>query len=424
MPVGALGSSNRTQVRCKLEGEFPLNFGQTMLAGNGANLDVTGEALKTALTFSESKVLRDDRQVAGHTLTGVASDGTLNLEHRYSGIDRWVTGVLGDEFAVYGTLGVGTPIDVLTATSSTVLTATTAPTGTSAFTTLAKGQWFRIVPPVAATPAVKTYLRRRAFRVSPTVAPTATALTLDAATPFDTVQGGASLSLPRISSAKVGNGLRMWSYNLEVGHADIGAFRLYRGFIPGKLDWKVGDTGLITGSVGFVGKDMVDPLPTSTSMGTATAAPAYETASGVRGVFDIIENGVSISATTYIKSIDLMIDGTLRVQGAVAVLGAARITTGTFKVGGTMEVYFADPSLYNRFLSSTKTSLSLPIMDDLGNGYIYHICKATLTAVDVAAAGQDQDVMLKVNFSGAVDDDPASPTFGKTIIVYRVGDAI
>ena len=424
MPVGALGSSNRTQVRYKLEGEFPTNFGATMAAGNGTNLDVTGEALKTALSFTESKVLRSDRQVAGNTLTGVASDGMVNVEHRYAGLNPFIEGVIGDVFAVYGTLGVGTAIDVLTATSSTVLTATTAPTSTSAFTTLAAGQWFRIVPPVAATSAVKTYLRRRAFRVSPTVAPTATVLTLDAATPFDVTQGGASLALAKISSAKVSNGIRMWSYNMEVGHEDIASFRLYRGFIPSKLEWKIADTGLITGSVGFVGKDMVDPLPTTTSMGTPALAPAYESASAVRGVFDIIENGVSISATTYIKSMDLMIDGSLRVQGAVGVLGAARITTGTFKVGGTMEVYFADPSLYNRFLANTKTSISLPMMDDLGNGNIYHLARCTYTTVEVAASGQDQDVMLKVTFSGTVDDTVGSPTYGKTVVVYRVGDAV
>lgn len=424
MTVGALGSSNRAQVRYKLEGLFPTNFGTTMAAGNGTNLDVTAEALKENVTFTESKVLRSDRQVAGHSLTGVAADGTINVEHRYAGLNPFIEGVLGNTFQVYGTQGVGTTVDVLTATTSLLLTATTAPTTTSAFTALRKGQWFRIIAPPAATAAVKTYLKGRAFRVSGTVPPTSTTITLDAATPFDVSQGGASLALARLSSAYLDNGLNMWSYNLEVGHEDISTYRLYRGFIPGKLDWKIADTGLITGSVGFTGKDMVSPLPTVTSMGTPIAAPAYESASAVRGVFDIVVGGASISATTYIKSMDFMIDGSLRVQGAVGVLGAARITTGTFKVGGTMEVYFADANLYNQFLANTKASISLPIMDDSGNGYIYHICKATYTAVDVAASGQDQDAMMKVNFSGTIDDDIASATYGKTIVVYRVGDAV
>ena len=87
-------------------------------------------------------------------------------------------------------------------------------------------------------------------------------------------------------------------------------------------------------------------------------------------------------------------------------------------------MYFADPSLYNRFLANTKTSISLPIMDDLGNGNIYYLTRCTYTAVEVAASGQDQDVMLKVNFSGTVDDTVGSPTYGKTIVVYRVGDAV
>ncbi len=423
MPVGALGTSNRVQVSILEEGLFPLNFGVKQ-TGNGQILDVTGESLKFDLTFTQSKVLRPDRQVAGNTPTGATAGGAINIEHRYAGLDPLLRSIVGNDFLPYGVSGVGAAVDVLTFTSTTILTATTAPTAASAFTTLRKGQWFSLIAPAGASAAVKVYLGSRAFRVSGTVSPTATVLTLDAATPVDTSIMTAPVALAKVSSAYLVNGTSMWSFNVEVGHEDVLAYRQYLGMIPGKLSLKIGDTDLITGSIDFVGKTMVNPIPTVTGMGTRIASPSYQSASGVRGIFDIIENGVSISASTYIKSMDLMVDGSLRVQNAVGVLGAARIAPGTFKVSGTLEVYFADVALYNRFLSNSKTSLSLPILDELGNGYVYHICKATYTAAEVSAGGMDQDTMLKITFTGEIDDNAASPTFGKTIAVYRVGAAV
>jgi hypothetical protein len=87
----------------------------------------------------------------------------------------------------------------------------------------------------------------------------------------------------------------------------------------------------------------------------ATARP-----NAVRGVFDILEGGSSITATTYIKSADITIDNSLRGQDAVGVLGNAGVAAGTIKASGKLEVYFADQTMYNKFLNNTETSLVDP----------------------------------------------------------------
>lgn len=420
MSVNALATANRAQLRAKLEGEFPTNYG-VLQAGNGFDISYTGESLKFDTTFVQSKILRSDRQVSGNTPTGASAAGGINVEHRYAGLDPFIRSVVGDDFLPFGTGGVGTAVATMNFTGTTIVPNAAGAT-VNAFSTLRKGQWFSIIPPVGATTAVKDYLKRRAFRISPTVAPTDLLITLDAATPLNTTILGTTMSAGKISSAFLTNGNKLWSYSMEVAHEDVSVWRLYTGMVPSKLMWKLVDSDLVTGSFEFVGQFMT--LPNASSMGTPAPAPAFQSANATRGVFDIFENGASITASTYIKTMDISIDGSVRAQTAVGFYGTARVAPGTFKAGGTLEVYLADKAMYQRFLDNAKAGITLPILDEDGNGYIYHFSRCTYTAVEVNATGLDTDAMLKITFSAEVETDVASPNYNKTMAVYRVGVAV
>lgn len=422
MTQPVLSSSNRTQARYMLEGKYPLNFGVPQ-AGNGVNLNMTGETFNYDIKNEQSKVLRSDRLVAGHVQVSASAGGGLNVEHQYAEYDMFMQSVVGRKYTVYGTNGVGTAVATLTVTSATVLTAGAAPTGTSDFTGLEKGQWFVIIPDVAASQAIKDYLKGRAFKLSSTVAPTTTVLTLDAATPLNTALLGASLSNAKIASSRTFNGPDMWSWTMEIAHEDISRFRVYTGQIPSKFMFKLAIGQIVTGSFEFVGKSMVNPLPTATTMGTPVAVQPYTSANATRGVFDIFEGGTSVTATTYIKSGEFTIDGGIRVQEAVGVFGAAGIAPGTIKVTGSLEVYFADSTVYNKFLSGTQTSLALPILDVDGNGYVYVFPAIKYTAAKVNASGQDQDNGLTMSFEADYDSNSSSPTYNRELTIYRVGVA-
>lgn len=415
-----LASSNRAQARYKLEGLYPTNFGTTMSAGNGTNVNMTSETLNFDEKYEMSKVLRSDRAPAGHTLVSVSSAGALNAEHQYREYDPFYESVMGNVFTAYGTDGVSAAIDDLTLASGTI-TAGVAPTGADAFTTIHKGQWFSIIPDAGASTAVKEYLRRRAFRAHLTTAATSTVITLDATTPINTAIVSA-LTDAKISTSRLYTGTNMWSYNLEIAHEDISVFRLYRGQIPGKINWKLTIGQIVTGSIEFMGKDM-DALGDATFMGTPVAVQPFGQANATRGVFDIIEGTASISATTYIKSGEFTIDGSLRMQDAVGVLGAAGIAPGTFRVGGTLEVYFANKTMYQKFLDGNKSSLCIPILDNDGNGYVYYFPYVTYTAAKVNATGQDQDSTLSMTFECDYDAvaSGADTTANKVCAIYRVG---
>ena len=416
-----LSASNRTQVAYKSEGaSYPTGWGSFPAAGNGNLVRLTGETLDYTQGTEQSKELRSDRQVTDTITVSASSQGGINFELSYREYDWILEGIAQATYTEYGTLGVSASIATLTLTSTTI-TAGAAPTGADAFTTLNKGQWIRVVPPAGATQTVKDYFNGRAFRIDSTTAPTSTVITLDAATPINTAIGGVSISAGFISSSRLTNGSTMKSYSLEVGHLDISRFRQYTGMIPSKLDLKIGVGSIIGGSVDFMGKGMVNPIPTTTGMGTVIASKGYSPANAVRGVFDIFEGGSSITATTYIKSADLTIDNTLRGQDAVGVLGNAGVAAGTIKASGKLEVYFADSVMYEKFLNNTETSLSIPILDNAGNGYIFVYPRLKYTAAKVNAGGLDQDNMLSLDFTALMDNVATSATYQKTFAIFRIG---
>jgi len=151
------------------------------------------------------------------------------------------------------------------------------------------------------------------------------------------------------------------------------------------------------------------------------ASKGYSPANAVRGVFDILEGGSSITATTYIKSADIMIDNSLRGQEAVGVLGNAGVAAGTIVASGKLEVYFADKVIYEKFLNNTETSLAIPVQDNLGNGYIISFPRMKYTAAKINATGLDQDNMLSLDFDALMDNTATSATYQKTFSIFRVG---
>lgn len=414
----ALSSSNRVQVAFKAEGTYPNNYG-VLQGGNGFMVNVTGESFDFAVKTEKSKVLRPDRQVTDLVQVGASAAGGINFEQNYRDLDPLMEALMQGAYVAYGTNGASAAIATLTLASTTI-TAGAAPAGNDALTGLQKGQWFSVIPAVAAAPAVHEYFDGRVFRASSTVAPSATVITLDPATPINTTLAGASLTGAKISSSRLFNGVVMKTFSAEVGHQDIGVFRQYFGMSPNKFDLKIAAGAIVTGSMDFMGRNMV--LGGTTGMGTPTAASVYASANAVKGVFDVIEGGALLSTTTYIKSGDISFSNNLRAQEAVGVFGNAGIGAGTFDVTGKLEMYFADAVHYNKFLSNTNTSIAIPVLDPQGNGYVYVLPRVKYTAAKVNAGGQDQDNMLAMDFQGLMDTDSTSATFQKTVAIYRVGE--
>jgi len=413
-----LASSNRSQLGYKLEGIYPDNFGVPQ-SGNGTNLNMLSETLDYTVKNESSKTIRSDRQTPDIVQVSASSAGGFAFEAQYREYDPFVQAAVQADYTVYGINGVSAALSALTLAAGTI-TAATATAGADAWSTLDKGQWFALIPPSGATQAVRDYFKSRAFKVSSTVAPTNTVITLDAATPINTTIATTAMAAGAIvGSSRVYNGSLMKSYTLEVGHADVSQYRQYTGMVMSKYDVKLSVGAIVTGSFEFMGKSF--NLLSASAQGTPSESVTFTPANATRGVFDILEDGASISANTYIKSGEFSINNTLRMQDAIGVFGAAGIGAGTFKVSGKLEVYFANAVIYQKLLSGVATSLTIPLLDVDGNGYVYHFPRIKYTAAKVAVGGLDQDNMLQMDFEAVLDPVSGNATYLKTVAIYRVG---
>lgn len=410
-----LSVSNQASLRYKLEGVYPTNFG-ILQGGNGTIFNYTGETLAYDLVNVTSKTIRTDRSVTDVAQVDANMTGGFKVEQIARDIDWFLAGVMQNDFTVYGTNGLSTSIGSLTLTTTT-MTAGVAPTGTSAFTTLAAGQFFSLKPPAGLSVAQNVYFAKTVFRVHATIAPTATVITLDASTPFNTTLFPGPMVNGNISSSVVMNGTTMKTFSIEVGHLDIGQYRCYLGVAIDSVEITFESGAIVEMDVETSGRTMT--LTQATNMGTPVAATVNTPANATKGIMDIIEGGALLSAITYVKSGKIKIANNLRSQEAVSTFGAAGIAAGTFEITGSLEMYFADPTHYTKALNGQLSAIALPVVDVNGNGYTYSIPAMKYTSAKVNSTGENTDVMLSLEFQGIVDQVATNATLNKTFAIYR-----
>ena len=179
--------------------------GVTPTTGNGVELRTLQPTMKAAIATIKSAEINKYRMVRSSTNSDLTVDGGFEFELSAKEYDPFIQGILFGTFTHYGTGGVGTTFSA-TITANKI-TAAAAPTGTSAFTTLAKGSWFKLIPPAGASAAQKQYFAAAWFKVDDTVAPTATEITLSASTPVSAAGQVTATAGFAVSQSTVANSL-------------------------------------------------------------------------------------------------------------------------------------------------------------------------------------------------------------------------
>ena len=401
-----LASTSRVQLRYIKE----VTYGVTPGAGNGRNLRMTGESMNFDLSKEASKEIRSDRQTGSATTVDAQAAGGFNFHMQYAEYDQLFEGVMQNAYAIYGTNGVGTTFTGTMAAAT--ITAAIAPTGSSAFTTLQLGQWFQLNAPSGLND-------KKYFKVSDSVAPTATVITLHASTPATAETSIANCS---VATSRLANGTTEMSFTLEKEFNDITQFLAYRGMSASKMSLNYAAASLTDGSFEFIGKDSVRAAAT-TLPGTPTASLTYDIQNGVTGVGQLWEGGAPITGT-FIKSLSLNVDNSLRGQKAINNLGNVGIGSGDFMPSGQLEVYFANGTMYDKFLNDTYTSLTIGSNDTAKNGYVITMPRVLLTGGKVVAGGKAQDAMLSFEFQGFADLANAVVALRKHMFIDRLGVAV
>lgn len=386
-------------------------FAVTPTTGNYKKLRMTGESLAYEISKESSEEINNSRTVSSMIPVSASASGGVEAEISYAEYDPLIAATLQGSFVAFGTNGVGATFTADFTT--TTITASAPTTGNSAFTVLQKGQFFRLVAPGNAN-------NGKILRVSTSVAPTSTVITVSASTPLTAATG---VALCTVSSSRLTNGANQRSFSIERQNSDIGEYWVYSGMTPSSMDLNISSGSRSTMSFDFMGKrakrNTVTNLP-----GTAIESQAYEIHSGSTGPACYVWVDGAPLAGTFVQSVSLTYDNSLRSQEAVCELGAIGIGSGTVALTGNLEVYFANGALFDKFSTNTNISFTVSTLDDAGNGYIITIPKANLSSLSPSAGGKDQDMMLSIEITGLRDLANTDAALRQLIFVDRVGTAV
>ena len=402
----ALASTSRVQLSYIKE----VTFGVTPIAGTVRKLRITGESLNFTINKETSSEINDSRSSSSMIPTSAEAAGGVQAEMQFAEYDPFIEATLQSTFSGIGGTGVGT---VFSATiAPTTITASAATTGTSAFTTLQPGQWFTLSGTSSANDG-------KLFRVSKVTAPTTTVITLDPGTPG--VAGGPYVAA-KVLAARLTNGVTQPSFTLQRTIGDVGEYFSFRGMTASSMSLNIASGSLSTVEFSFMGRDSLQDDATLLPA-IVTDSQSYQIMSGVSGTTCALWAKGAPLAGTFINSIALSYDNSLRQQTALCAFGAIGIGSGQINCTADIEVYFASgATFYKELLDNSNIEIAFTSYDAEGNGYIFTLPAANVSSYTVnASGGSDSDLMASISLTALRDAANTVPALRKVLFIDRVG---
>lgn len=410
----ALASSSTASVAYS---EELTTYGSIEAATAGTLLRMTGEDLKYDITSESTKEINSTRQVTDSIIVGAESGGGVNLELSYHEYDPFIEALLANTFTPFGTGGVTTlTVSIVVGTDGTI-----TDDGVDGFTGIVDGQWISLKNTANGNDGV--------YRVATAAADV---LTIDNSTPLVGTSEAGSAGVV-ISSSRVSNGVAsLRSFSIEKNFADVVQFFMFTGMVPSSMSLDFNTAAIVTGGISFLGKGSSRSGATQFPVTTPIASQAYGVMNAVTGVGAtgvvggtgaiIARNstGTALLANTFVQSMKVNIDGGVRGQKAIGVLGNAGVALGTFNIGGTLEVYLADGTMYDEAVANNLVSVEFPVKDVNGNGYAFIFNNCKLGVPTVVAGGMDTEVIMSIPFTAVAPNT----TTDKMLIIDRFGASV
>lgn len=374
-----MSESNRTQLYYVPESTWGVTPASALTA-----LRFTGESLSYGITTKTSDEIRSDRMVSDLILTGASAGGGVNWELSYGTYDDFFKAALMAS-------AWSTAVNVSAATDIAAVQSGNKYTGTTTnFTTknISVGQWIKV--------SGFTNSANNGFKLVTSVAAgelavsatASTALVNESATPAITMTG-----------TMIRNGTTETSFTLERLHEDITQYFAYTGMVPNQMKMSISAGNIITGNFDFKGKS--ETLSGSTvGTGTANAATTTEAINAVSNVASIIE-GSTLAAMSgvYVQALDFTLANNARDLTAIGSLGAVDMGYGRCDITGTLKAYFINNTLYDKYITNTRSGLSFRMADNAGNAYIVTFPAIEFSSAKVNAGGANQDITVDIGWT-------------------------
>jgi hypothetical protein len=388
--------SNRTALHFKEETTWG-----TAASGTYQTLRFTSESFAYNITNVTSTEIRNDRQITDLIQTDADVTGGFNFEFSYNTFGDLLEGALWSDWSTQlaiSALGIG--IDV----AGTLTAGTGATDDTANFSLVTVGQWIELRGSSNATNNGYYQVSAKASYTSISVLPVPDATVASAS---DTVT---------IVGAYLRNGTTEHSYTFIREHAGLTSpatqYFSFLGAVCNSFSLSVQSGAILTGSFDYIGKN-ANLSSVSSTADAATGVTTTSVLNAVVNVAEVREAGDTVS-DCLVQGLDISVANNVRGLKSIANLGNCDIGVGKCDVTGTLNAFFKDNSLYDKYLAGTATSISFKVEDTAGNAYIFDMPQIEFESDSVNSGGQDQDVMEAVGFRAYRD-----PTYTYTIQVSK-----
>ena len=194
------------------------------------------------------------------------------------------------------------------------------------------------------------------------------------------------------------NGTTQLSFTFEKEFTDlIEVFTQVTGLTTDGFNLTIAAGEIITGAFNFLGKN--ENSAKVTAAASKIAAPTNDIMNAVDNIAAILENKISIQ----VFQTSFAIVNALRQRPAVGVLGPISLGAGQIGISGTVQVYFEDQDLMDKYRNFTETSLAIVATDNSGNSYIFEFPAIKLTIGNANATGLNTDVIAEMTFGGKLN---------------------
>lgn len=344
---------------------------------------LTGESLDYDKETITSEEVRDDRQTADLVKVGSSALGGLQFELSYTAFQGLFEAAL---FGVVSTLNLtGLSVDV---TASSQLVDGSA----GDFANVVVGASYRLA---GLTNPASNGIKRVVAKAND-----GSTITL-AAGSIAADQSGATISL---KGSAIRNGTTRNSYTIERRIPDAGGgyqFELFTGMMLDTLNLDFEAKQIIKGELGFIGKtstlaDLSVQDPTA-----YTAAPTDPVMNATSNLSMLAFGGVA--STEKMRKLSVQIANNLRGRDAMGEEGFFGVGVGSFKLTGSMEMYFRNNDLLEAVRNHTPVSVAFVVTDGLGNSIAFNLPKVLFAKGAANIEGKDTDVMVPIEFEAILD---------------------
>jgi hypothetical protein len=349
-------------------------------------LRITGESLGFNIENITSNELDYSRMVGDLVQTGAENSGAIDFELSYGTFDDLLEGaMMSDWVGVAGgatgtiTSGVGALNFTLNSTNNTIVL------GASVSHAIIAGQWIRLLGSTADD----------GYHYVTTVA--TNTLTVQSLTTGEVLVG---TDAAVIKGFRLRNGSTNKFYTIEREHADLSPvlYFQFQGMMVNQMSLNVAANAILTGNMSFIGKGLRNSVVATSSCGSSTtAANDNNIMNAVSNIGSIMEGSTLTTLSgVYIQSLDFTLNNNLRGNAAIGTLGNTSVSLGRCEAGGSMNVYLANKTLYDKYLAGTESGLSFRVSElatATHNTYVFTFPRVKFASDTVNASGINTDVM-------------------------------